>query len=390
MSNVAQTPDHFSVTSMQLPANFPEVLTRDHARQIEKAVAVFSLADIQPGAIATLGAGAEIELNRVLNGFLARIDQKNAPQLYRLVEELSAAVSKEDLPGVAKRIMDAQPSLGSRLVGFFNPKFLKVSADRAYEDACRLMSGKAKTLADLVAGMEKQLQVEQARLQTQIQELEALKNEYRARFVDFAFETAFANALLQKGKQQVGELTRCNGADPFQLSEAQDKLQSLESRALALEGVLSRLPSDQLVIRQLQNAGIATLQEITTTASSRFASIKMTLLTIYGARVTQDVQRLSRQGADLDSNLLAVRSQIMHDVVLTAASAPGDARLAQGNQLKEILLNTAELQLMVLEARANNEQKFQQAREIFVEARQQMQALGTALQPGAPIHSSVR
>ena len=56
----------------------------------------------------------------------------------------------------------------------------------------------------------------------------------------------------------------------------------------------------------LENAGLSTLQETMTTAAGRFASIKMTLLTIHGALVTQGVQRLAEQGAALDANLLAI------------------------------------------------------------------------------------
>ncbi|MGT2467579.1 hypothetical protein ACVOMV_25975 (plasmid) [Mesorhizobium atlanticum] len=67
------------------------------------------------------------------------------------------------------------------------------------------------------------------------------------------------------------------------VQELRDKLRLLESRALALEGTYTRLPADQMVIQQIEQAGITTLQETATTVAARFASIKMTLLSIHGA-----------------------------------------------------------------------------------------------------------
>jgi uncharacterized protein YPO0396 len=139
------------------------------------------------------------------------------------------------------------------------------------------------------------------------------------------------------------------------------------------------------VIRQLQNAGISTLQETTTTAASRFASIKMTLLTIHGALVTQGVQKLAQQGADLDANLLAVRSALMKDVVGKAASAPGENRLAQAQQLKAIVDDTRALVDVVEQARQKNQQMFEQARGMFAEARQEMMRLGQTIRPDTPL-----
>lgn len=167
----------------------------------------------------------------------------------------------------------------------------------------------------------------------------------------------------------------------FELDEARHKLQALQSRALALEGTLSRLPSDQLVIRQLQNAGLATWQETTTTAAARFASIKMTLLTLHGALMTQGVQRLASQGKALDDNLSAVRSQLMRDVVSSSANLPGDNRLAQAQQLQAIVAESHALQNIVLQARQANTLKFEQARQLMAQAQQDMLALGQQLRP---------
>ena len=103
-----------------------------------------------------------------------------------------------------------------------------------------------------------------------------------------------------------GEEAALNPADPVaqaRLAELRDKLRLLESRALALEGTYTRLPADQMVIQQIEQAGIATLQETATTVASRFASIKMTLLSIQGAFAVRSVQQLAGRQAKLDQQL---------------------------------------------------------------------------------------
>lgn len=233
--------------------------------------------------------------------------------------------------------------------------------------------------------MDAELRQEQHKLDTEIRALEQLKDSYRDRYSDFVVVVAFLSLFLARAREQVAQAEQNaqpgNPQDTAHVTELKDKLQALESRALALEGTLSRLPADQLVIRQLQNAAIATLQETTTTASSRFASIKMTLLTLHGALVTQSVQQLADQGAALDQNLAGVRSALMKDVVTKAANAPGDNRLAQAQQLQAIVADTAQLVGVVEQARADNQQKFAQAREMFAQARQDMLAVGQQLRP---------
>jgi hypothetical protein len=171
---------------------------------------------------------------------------------------------------------------------------------------------------------------------------------------------------------------------PTAVSEAewQDRVLALECRALAIDAALSRLPADQLVIRQLQNAGLASLQEVATTLASRFNSIRMTLLTLHGARLTQDLQRLATAGAELDANLAAVRSHLVRDVAMQAASAPGEQRLAQARQLQGIVADSGRLQQMVMAARASSQTRQAEARQLFAEARQAMLALGRELHPG--------
>ena len=368
-----------------LPAHFPVTLREDQMQLAQQNLAQVDFLTLPTREIVTLGGDVETALHRTLDGFLSRIEQGNNPQIFKLIANLKEAVDKEDLPALAQRILNPEPTLLSRIGSLFNKAAAAKALAEVWEETRRIALGKTKTLVDVVQKMDSELRQEQHKLDTEIRALEQLKESYRDRYSDFVVVVAFLSLLLARAREQVAQAEQSaqpgNPQDTAHVTELKDKLQALESRALALEGTLSRLPADQLVIRQLQNAAIATLQETTTTASSRFASIKMTLLTLHGALVTQSVQQLADQGAALDQNLAGVRSALMKDVVTKAANAPGDNRLAQAQQLQAIVADTAQLVGVVEQARADNQQKFAQAREMFAQARQDMLAVGQQLRP---------
>lgn len=371
--------------SLSLPQNFPLALSPQQQDSLLARVDAFRFAEISQHDLAALAVDAELALNRTLDGFLSRIDKSTSPQLFTLVASLNQQVQDENLPELANRILNARPSLLARLLGLFHPKSLRRAANRAYEEAVRIASGRSKALSDLIGGMETKLRVEMTRLNEELRHLDTVKAEYRKSFVAFAEDAVFLNSVLAKARAEVAALEPELADDPQRRHDLRDKLQSLESRALAVEGTLTKLPADQLVIRQLQNAGVATLQELATTMASRFASIKMTLLTIHGARMVQDLQRLAQQGADLDRNLNQVRGMLMKDVVETAATAPGNNRLQQAQQLQSVVADTQNLVALVDAARDSNQRKFEEARALMAQARQDMLALGKGLNPAATV-----
>ena len=370
---------------LSLPQNFPLALSPQQQDSLLARVDAFKFAEISQHDIAALGVEPELALNRTLDGFLSRIDKATSPQLFTLVASLNQHVQDENLPELANRILNARPSLLARILGIFNPKSLRQAANRAYEEAARIASGRSKALSDLIGTMETRLRVEMTRLNEELRHLDTVKAEYRKSFVAFAEDAVFLNSVLAKARIEVAAMEPELAGDPQRGHDVRDKLQSLESRALAVEATLTKLPADQLVIRQLQNAGVATLQELATTMASRFASIKMTLLTIHGARMVQDLQRLGQQGADLDRNLNHVRSQLMKDVVDTAATAPGNNRLAQAQQLQSVVADTQNLVALVDASRDTNQRKFDEARALMAQARQDMLSLGRQMNPAATV-----
>jgi hypothetical protein len=369
---------------LALPADFPMRLTPEQVQQVKAELTGRSLAGTSLLDIAKLGSEAEVALHRTLGGFLDKIEKGEQPKIFTLVSRLGEAVDAQRLPALADEILNAKPSFMERLAGMFSKKALARAMQRAFEEIRLRAAGKTKTLNDVLKAMETELADEQRRLEGELRTQEQLKESYREHFRQFGVVVAFMLAWLAQSRDEV-QRAAAQGADATELRALNEKLQALESRTLALEGTLTRLPADQLTIRMLENAGIATLQETMTTASSRFASIKMTLLTIHGTLVTQGVQRLAEQGAALDANLLAVRSALMKDVVDKAATAPGDNRLAQAEGLKKIVADTKELVAIVDRAAENNQKKFQAAREITVQARRDLAELGAAIRPDLPL-----
>ncbi|MFO1337897.1 MAG: hypothetical protein U1F53_06605 [Burkholderiaceae bacterium] len=369
---------------LALPADFPLRLTPEQVQQVQAQLAGRSLAGTSLLDIAKLGSEAEASLHRTLGGFLDKIEKAEQPKIFTLVSRLSEAVDEQRLPALADEILNAKPTLMERVSGFFSKKALAKAMQRAYEEIRLRAAGKTKTLNDVLKTMEAELAQEQRRLEGELRTQEQLKDSYREHFTQFGVVVAFMAAWLEQSRREVQQAAD-QGADPLTLRPLQEKLQALESRTLALESTLTRLPSDQLTVRLLENAGIATLQETMTTASGRFASIKMTLLTIHGTLVTQGVQRLAEQGAALDANLLAVRSALLKDVVTKAANAPGDNRLAQAEGLQKIVADTRELVAIVDKAGQDNQRKFDAARQITAQARHDLAELGAVIRPDLPL-----
>ena len=372
-------------TALALPQNFPVNLEPQQTQALQARVEKFDFAAIPAQHIASLGQEPTVALNRVLDGFLDRVNKAENPQIFKLVDTLAEEVAKERIGELAEQILSAKPGLMDRFLGFFSKKALQRGLDKAYEEMGRVARVKSKSLSDVVEAMEKKLQLEMNKLNEELRVMDTLKGEYRKAFVSFAEEVAFLHNALAKAQAQMPALLAAADKDVIRQQELQDKLQNLESVALSREAMMTRMPAEQLIIRQLQNAGVSTLQELSVTMGDRFASIRMTLLGIHGANLVRGVQRLGQANANLDNQLQEARAKLMGTVVATAANAPGDNRLQQANNLKRVVADTQALQNIVETARDTNKAKFEEARNTMAEVRQDLLALGIQINPGATV-----
>jgi molecular chaperone GrpE (heat shock protein) len=331
-------------------------------------VSSFNWDQLTPGKILEIGRAEEQALSKTLDVYLAKIEKSSNPNLFKLIDRLKDSVEKEDLLSVADQILNGKLSVMDRVTGFFSRKGLEAAKDKALETARDLMAGKSKTLQTVISQMEKELNTELAKLDNELKQLQNIQAEYHSANTAFTLCVDNARHFLSQVKEQPLE----DPNNPSAKNERIDKIQMLESRVGALDSTLARLPADIEVIRQLLQSGFSTIQEVSTTAVSRFSSIKMTLLTLHTALVNQGVQRLASKGADLDANLLAVRKKVSDDVCTTSASMAGDSRVTQANQIMQIVNDTVEMMEKVRLAREANFEKFEQAQTIRDEARKIM------------------
>lgn len=349
----------------------------------QQALQAIDFDSMPSGEVIRIGLEAEQALQRTLDGFLARLDKKSATRVFALFDRLEKGVEDAKLPEILDRIENGEkPGVLGALFGKLRGKDAQEMVSELMEEIGDMVAGRTRTLADELTKLESELSTETQRLFAELQQLDVLKKSYAEHFADFTVAAAVSRALLENAKAAVAaEEAKSNPADVVEqgrLSELRDKLRLLESRALALEGTYTRLPADQMVIQQIEQAGIATLQETTTTVASRFASIKMTLLSIHSAFAVKSVQQLAGRQEKLDRQLTEIKGRALKDVAVTAATAPGDNRLAQAQQIEKIMAATKEIHGLVATARKSTEEKFDQARQKLADARQDLAVLASS------------
>ena len=351
----------------------------------EKALAALDFAAMPPGDIIKIGLDAETGLQKTLDGFLARLDRKTASAIFALFGRLEQGVDDAKLPEILDLVQNGEKpgiltSLWAKITGKDPEQLIQDILDQVGE----IVSGRTKTLADEMGKLEGALRDEMQKLFAELQLLETLKQSYGTHFADFTLDAAVARAFLEKAKgyfEAEAARAKQNPGDVVaqaRVQELQDKLRLLESRALALEGTYTRLPADQMVIQQIEQAGITTLQETATTVAARFASIKMTLLSIHGAFAVQGVQQLAARQARLDKQLTDIRGRALKDVAISAAQAPGENRLAQAEQIAQVIATTKEIHGLVEAAKKKTEEQFAVARQKFAAARAEFANLSNA------------
>lgn len=358
------------------------VLTPAQTATAVEGLANLDFATMRSSEIVKIGLDAEQALQRTLDGFLARLDQNTAAQVFALFGRLEKGVEDANLPEILEKVQNGEkPGVIGSLLARFRGKRPDQLAEELLAAVGALISGRTKTLADQMAKLEGELSTEMQKLFGELQALDGLKNSYRVHFDEFTIAAGVARALLDKARKKVEEEgAALNPSDPVaqgRILELKNKLGLLESRALALEGTYTRLPADQMVIQQIEQAGIATLQETATTVASRFASIKMTLLSIHGAFAVKSVQQMAGRQAKLDRQLTELRGRALNDVAVTAALAPGENRVAQAQQIERIIASTKEIHELVAAAKRTTSENFELARQKFLTARQDLVALSS-------------
>lgn len=372
---------------LQVIEKVPLALSEEQRRIVAQKLQELDFNTMSQLDISRIGSEANTALAKVLDAFLERIDKADDPRLLVLFNKLQQDVDEAKLDELADRILDGKLSFGERVKSFLSKEAAQKVAEKAREELTTLVKTSVGTLKGKMDQSAAELNKKMATLQDDMNSLESLKQAYRERLGDFTVASACAYAFAELARGTVAqaeeEFERTVNPGPGQLEQIdtlRNKLQTAQSCAVAIEGTLTRLPADQLVISQIQQSGVMTYIETLITQTTRFNSIKMTLLTLHGALGVKNVQDLNAAGAALDANLAKVRGKLVREVVHTAANAPGDNRIVQANQIKAIVEETKNIQEIVNTARTSNKQKFATARAMFAQSRREMVELAKQIQ----------
>lgn len=312
-------------------------------------------------------------LHKSLNGFLERITMVDNPRIFTLLEELTKKVKEENLEEVARNISEEEKvGLIARIRSLVDSGALDRAKQLAWTNLRRDIAGKTQTLLDVIDTMEGELKREKSLLEDEILHMEKLQDVYGKTYQTLAESAIFLQTLLQRERSNFSmcyeDSCASDALEGLQREEMRSKLEVLESRALAVQGLLALLPTDNAVVQMLKYGAVNTLHEANVTMATRFASIKMTLITLHTALVTRSVQMLGDKGAELDRNLAQARTHLMKTVVEEAGNAPGRNRQQQAQQLLSIVEGVRAIEMVIRNARANNAKSFAQAREVFGQA----------------------
>jgi BMFP domain-containing protein YqiC len=363
-----------------LPSNFPVKLNQGQMILVEERLKKIDFRIMSSMDVAMLGSEVDKKFHTTLDGFLAKIDEVDNTNLFRLLRKLSDGVERENLEAFADQILNDEPDMLDKLLSLGSKKALSKSVDNTKERLKKLMSDKTKTLMDLVEDMSNDVDIEQGKLQTLLENMVNLKDAYRDRFNDFIIVVTFVWMFFEQSKIKTGEFERTLGANDLigsqVLGEMKSKLRTLESRALALEKALTRIAADQLLIAQLEEAGIETFLDVVTTIPGRIGEVKSTLLALHAALITRGVQGISEQSKQFGHKLNRVRAKVTEEVVTTAANAAGDNRLAEARSLRDIAAEIRKLAGIKNTAIENNLEKLKETRTILREVQQELVELG--------------
>ncbi len=371
------------ISDADLLATVPVTLSAEQARLVIERVRPLDITKIPQMQIAQMGSDADRALGAVLDGFLSKVDRGNDPALFTLFGKVGKAVDDAKLNELADKILDGKGSWTDRALGMFTRKSPLELLQKAHEEVTAMLKEKTGTLKDVVDKTANELGPKLAGLQAEMENLEQLKRAYGERIVDFTLATALTRVFVEMSRPVVAraeaELAATQNPTPeaqMFVEELRSRLETAENVALNREATLTRLPADQEVIRQIQQAGISTYIETLVTAGARFNSIKMTLLKLHGANIVRGVQALNAQGAALDKNLGTVSRKLTKQIATTSANAAGDNRVAQAQQIQLIVTECAELKTIAADGRKNNAAKFAQVRGMLADSRKELVALG--------------
>lgn len=377
----------FQSTTLELPNNFPIRLTPQEEQGIIGAINTTDIEQKSLLEISTMANASEQALHKAMDPFLDNINKYDNPALFRYIDKLQKDVNEADLPKIVQELNDIELGLFDKIKSFFNRKTPEQIRKEMIGKLMETFGLKTKTLKDSIDQIEQGIRKEMNDVTAQIGVMENLKTQYQQFVAQFAKETAFLYGLQKKSERQFEALKQAHPDDTGRIREFEAKLEALKSRALIVEGMLTKIPADQMIIRQIQEVGIKTLSETGSSMYSRFSSIKQTVIALHASMKNQDLQLVEASGRSLDQNLQSVNSMVLKNTATTAATMAGNNRVHQAQQIQSLLDTVAEVEKIKEEGMRKNEENFTKARSMLEESRQRSLQLGIVVQPNKPLNA---
>lgn len=376
----------FQSTTLELPNNFPIRLTPQDEQGIIGAINNTDIETMSLLAISTMANASEQSLHKAMDPFLDNINKYDNPALFRYIDKLQKDVNEADLPKIVKELNDIELGLFDKIKSFFNRKTPEQIRKEMIDKLMETFGFKTKTLKDSIDQIEQGIRKEMNDVTNQIGVLENLKTQYQQFVAQFAKETAFLYGLQKKSERQFEGLKAAHPDDTGRIREFETKLEALKSRALIVEGMLTKIPADQMLIRQIQEVGIKTLSETGSSMYSRFSSIKQTVIALHASMKNQDLQLAEASGRALDANLQSVNSMVLKNTAQVASTMAGTNRVHQAEQIQKLLDTVAEVEKIKEDGMRQNAENFTKARSMMEESRQKSLQLGIIVQPNKPLN----
>lgn len=358
-----------------LPATVTVILPPEKRSAAEELARKTPLDNAADHSVVTFGQDAIASFGSKLDDILAQITKADSPVLFELFRTIRDGVNGADLAELEQSIRKKlQAGFFERIlmaIGLSDPaKRLKQVTD----EVRGLLQSKAKSLADLIKPMEKQIDSETTRLMGEVSRMSTLADGYRDNIEALGVYVEAGRHILAMAETELQAKTElAKSGDPLQVQQARDFAQKLDlfrNRVLVLESAYAKAPSDLDSIGLVRGAALATLADTITSAHAEFNDVKSILIRLHALFQTQSVQQMNVMRRELRASLQGYGLDVLDKVSVDAAKASGEARLADADLVLGAAQRLRVIADKVVAEGELNKQRYATARQKLEQARQ--------------------
>ena len=321
------------------------------------------------------------QLNRELEKFNSQVTKMKSPGLFLILDTLTKKVSEAELEQLWTKASTAKPTLRSRILSWFDPKYAVESLQKQYGSFSNRLIERSKGLEAALSDIETKLVQQKHEQQNNIKMLETSSEMYFLSFQEIRTQFVFTLYLEEFYKQEVQKYREENAhrlQDLHvikQLAEYDSIQEDIENKRLVLHGSLLKFP---ITVKQNENLISVCkniVKEIDNTLMSNFLSIRTSLSGLAICLNSQQAMLGTESAKTLDEQLSSLNMQINKDLTLKAATYSADARMREANQIKSLIQQLAGFSQEIVEAKEKNRTTIEEATRVLNESTQELNYL---------------